>query len=195
MNLNILKLILLLVLSLATCCGSQVGGAIEDKRMDENNNRQKRTNTPPDNRNANQSLPVALSKIPTVTYCDLVRNPAAYDHRMVRVRVVYYTAFEKMYLYDERCEKGQPPEAPEKVPAEIWAEWDASFVSKGDSDEAKLNRELNGFGRKDITVIGKFNITPENPEAPNRFGHFNCCRYQFQISRVEKVWKQIDYRQ
>jgi hypothetical protein len=91
-----------------------------------------------------------------------------------------------MYLYDSRCKKDLLPAAPETIPAETWAQWDKSFVSKGDSDEAKLNRRLNGFGRKDITLIGRFNSTIEL-NAPSMFGHMNCCRFEFLIFQVESV--------
>ena len=137
----------------------------------------------------NQTEPIDLSGAQTVSYCELVKNPAQYDRQIVRVRAIYYTAFEKTYLYEERCETNQPPVAPEKVPAEIWAEWDKSLVTKGDSEEAVLNRQLNGFGRKDVTVIGRFNSTnaQNDANAPNLFGHMNCCRFQFLIMRAEKV--------
>jgi hypothetical protein len=175
----------LLVLGISTGCGGTrlVVGTNGGNAANTNDSRQ--TNAPA---NANMDeLPRDLSKIPTVTYCDLVSQPARYDRKIVRVRAVYYTTFEKMYLFDNRCETGAPPEAPEKVPAETWAEWDKLFVSKGDSDEAKLNRGLNGFGRKDATLIGRFNSTSGEADAPNRFGHMNCCRFQFQILRVEKI--------
>ena len=146
--------------------------------------------TTPTNTNKNiESAPVDLSKVPTVSYCDLIKNAAEYDKKVVRVRAIYYTAFEKMYLYDERCDANQPPTAPEKVPAETWAQWDKSFVSLGDSAEAQTNRQLNNFGRKDVTVIGRFDSTNEQGDAnaPNLFGHLNCCRYQFSIMKLEKV--------
>lgn len=130
-----------------------------------------------------------LSKVETVTYCELVKNPAKYNHKIVRVRAIYFNAFERTYLYDETCEVEKLPYAPEKVPAETWAEWDKSFVSKGESEEAKLNRQLNGFGRKDVTLIGRFNSTDEQNETneTNLFGHLNCCQFQFQIMRLEKI--------
>lgn len=134
-----------------------------------------------------ESLPLDSSKIPTVTYCDLIKNAADYDKKIVRVRAIYSSGFEQIYLYDDRCELNQPPSAPEKVPAETWAQWDKSFVSKGETDEAKLNRRLDGFGRKDVTVIGRFHSTNEagDSNAPNLFGHMNCCRFQLSIMRVE----------
>jgi hypothetical protein len=137
-----------------------------------------------------------LSKIETVSYCELIKNPSKYDHKIVRVRAIYFTAFENTLLYDQTCEPGKPPTAPDKVPAETWAEWDKSFVSKGDSEEAKLNRQLNGFGRKDVTLIGKFNSTNEHNDTnqPNLFGHLNCCQFQFQIMRLEAIVNQNDVK-
>jgi len=149
----------------------------------------KPTITPAINGNVkDESPPLDSAKIPTVTYCDLIKNSADYDKKIVRVRAIYFNGFEQIYLYDDKCELNQPPAAPEKVPAETWAQWDKSFVSKGDSDEAKLNRRLNGFGRKDVTVTGRFQSTNEQGDsnAPNLFGHMNCCRFQFSIMRVEK---------
>jgi hypothetical protein len=133
--------------------------------------------------------PLDLSKVETVTYCELIKNAAKYDHKIVSVRAIYFTSFEQMYLYDDTCEIGKTPTAPKKVPAETWAEWDKSFVSKGDSEEAKLNGKLNGFGTKDITVIGRFNGINEqdDTDAPIGFGHLNCCRFLFQIMRLEKI--------
>jgi hypothetical protein len=56
-----------------------------------------------------------------------------------------------------------------------------------------LNGKLKGFGRKDVTVIGRFNSTNEQnaPDAPTNFGHLNCCRFLFQIMRLEKIVTQV----
>jgi hypothetical protein len=130
----------------------------------------------------------ALSRAQTVTYCDLVKDPAKYDRQIVRIRALYFTAFEKTYLYDSACGLNQPPSAPKEFPPETWAQWDRSLITQGDSDEAKLNRQLNGFGTKDVTVIGRFNSTDEQGAGgPNRFGHMGSSRYQFLIMRAEKV--------
>lgn len=149
--------------------------------------------------NSNQSVPSSninteltqmdLDQAQKVTYCELIQNPVKYDRRIVRLRAIYFTGFEKQYLYDERCQEEQPPVAPEKVPAQMWTQFDKSFVLKGDSDEAVLNRQLNTFGRKDITVTGRFYSTNEQGDsnAPNLFGHLNCCRFQFLITRLEKI--------
>lgn len=182
---SVLTVVLMLIVSLMTSCSnSSEKTAITGNQSNEAN---RKPMTPP---NTNlETEPTDLSKVPTVSYCELIKNPSKYDHKVVRVQAIYFNAFERSYLYDETCETNKSPTAPEKVPAETWAEWDKSFVSKGDSEEAKLNRGLMGFGRKDVTLIGKFNSTNEQGEVigPNRFGHLNCCPYQFSIMRLEKL--------
>lgn len=179
---------LLTLALLIGCAKSQETKAIAANQANEND---KKPMTAPTKNSDGKDKPPPLnsSKIPTVSYCDLIKNAADYDKKIVRVRAIYFSDFEKEYLYDDRCESSQSPSAPEKVPAETWAEWDKTFVSKGDSDEAKLNRQLNGFGRKDVTVVGMFHSTNEqgDPDAPNLFGHMNCCHYQFSVMRVESI--------
>ena len=185
---HILTTALLLTVGLMISCSRST--EIQTIVVNQSNEANKKPMTKPINTNQNiETSPLNLPNIPTVTYCELIKNSTNYDKKVVRVRGIYFTAFEKMYLYDETCETDKSPTAPEKVPAETWAEWDKSFVSKGDSEEAKLNRQLNGFGRKDVTVIGKFYATNEQNDAnaPNRFGHMNCCRFQFSILRLEKI--------
>jgi hypothetical protein len=154
-------------------------------------NQSNAANKTPANTNKNTEPATAeLSEIPTVSYCELIENAARYDKKIVRVRAIYFTAFEKTYLYDETCKTNQPPTAPEKVPAQTWAQWDKTLMVQGDSIEAKTNRQLNGFGRKDVTIVGRFASTNEqqnDANAPNLFGHLNCCRYQFSIIRLEKI--------
>jgi hypothetical protein len=148
---------------------------------------------PPEPAKTNKNIEPAsteISEIPTVTYCELIENAARYDKKIVRVRAIYFTAFERTYLYDETCKTDQPPTAPSKVPAQTWAQWDKTLITQSDSIEAKTNRQLYGFGRKDVTVVGRFESTNEQEgkaNAPNMFGHLNCCRYQFSIIRLEKI--------
>ena len=178
--------LLLTIGLLMSCSRSSETTAIA---ADQSNGANKTPMTTPIKTNQNtETAPPDLSKIPTVTYCDLIKNAARYDKKIVRVRAIYFNEFERTFLYDEICKTDQPPFAPEKVPAETWAQWDKSLLTKGDSEEAKTNHQLKGFGRKDITVVGKFDSTNGQGDAnvPNLFGHLNCCRYQFSIMRLEK---------
>ncbi len=181
----------LLTVALITSCSrsSEIKVIAANQSNEAGNNKTMNNPTPPNTNKSIESAPLDLSEIPTVSYCDLIKNAAEYDKKIVRVRAVYFNEFERSFLYDENCKIDQPPTAPEKVPAQTWARWDKSFVSQGDSEEAKLNRQLNGFGRKDVTIIGRFDSTNEQGKAdsPNLFGHLNCCRYQFSIIRLEKI--------
>lgn len=181
----VLKILFFLTLGLlASCAKSSEPNVIAANRAQTDDEK------PMENTNEKDHIGlVDLSKIPTVTYCELIKNADAYDHKNVRVRAIYLNEFEKTYLFDERCQIAQTPTAPKEVPAETWAEWDKSFDTKSDSEEAVLNRKLKGFGRKDVTVIGRFYSTEESGDAnaPNRFGHLNCCRYKFSIMRVEAI--------
>lgn len=181
---------ILTMLAAMTNCGSKTAGSNDLSNGGGKSANSSLVNTTPiESDGKTEIAPTDLSKIPTATYCELVRNAGAYNRKIVRLRAIYFTAFEKTYLYDSRCEKNTAPEAPENVPAEMWAEWDKTLITEGDSDEAKMNRRLKGFGRKDVTVVGRFYSTNEenNADAPNLFGHLNCCRFQFRIMRVENV--------
>jgi hypothetical protein len=127
-----------------------------------------------------ESLPSDLLKVPTVTYCDLIRSPATYDHRIVRLRAVYFNGFERMFLYDQNCIGGEPPQAPKNIPAEMWVEWDEAYRKKDSSAEATKYRETKPEERKDVTLIGRFYATRE-------INNTGSGRYQFRIMRVEKV--------
>jgi hypothetical protein len=120
---------------------------------------------------------------PTVTYCDLTSKPEYYDQKVVRVRAIFDNSFEKSYLYDLVCKVGEPPKTAEPTPAETWVDFDPSFNLKSESEEAKKNRSIFGFGRVDITAIGRF----QTSHGPVRFGHLGSCQHQLVIIRIEKA--------
>ncbi len=55
----------------------------------------------------------------------------------------------------------------------------------GDSEEAKNNNHVSGFGKWWITAVGRF----RRGEGPQRFGHLGCCKYDFALIRIEKSEK------
>src|SRR6266853_6576976 len=50
-----------------------------------------------------QTKPVALDVIPTVSYCELIRNPNLYAEKLVRVKATWEYGFEMSDLYDPEC--------------------------------------------------------------------------------------------
>jgi len=126
------------------------------------------------------------STVPTVTYCDLVRTPGNYNENVVRVRAVYYSAFEQSYLRDEVCSPGKPPGTPRRPTLETWVSFHADSKTEGDSEEAKRNRAaMMDRGWMDLTAVGRFRAS----QGDNRFGHMGCCRFEFLILKVEDVFK------
>jgi len=119
--------------------------------------------------------------VATVKYCELVKHPERYHDKVVRVTAVYEQGFEKSSLSDEERGCG-------KVAAgqsEVWVTHDQSFVIDGDSDEAKINRSVSGFGKWLITAVGRF----RQAEGPQRFGHLGCCKYEFALIQLKNSEK------
>jgi hypothetical protein len=139
--------------------------------------------TPMNNNNNNKNSeiePLDPAKIATVTYCELIKNAAAFDRKIVRVRAVYFNGFERMFFYDERCAAGEAPRAPKNIPAETWIEWDADYSRKDDSEEAKKYRAVRSGERKDATVVGRF-------YAARDINNTGSGKYQLRVMRVEKI--------
>ncbi len=138
----IVSVSLLPTLGALTNCDSKTAGSTAKDNTNNKlvNSLPSTSKTPIETANKIETMPTDLSKILTVTYCELVRNATEYDRNVVRLQAIYFIGFEKMYLYDSRCEKGSAPEAPKNFPAEMWAEWDKSLITQGDSDKAQMNR-------------------------------------------------------
>jgi len=121
--------------------------------------------------------------IPKVTYCELVKHPEKYDDKVIEVTAIYGNGFEKSYLYDKDLCNNHDPSRPQ-----TWVAYDKSFVMEGDSEEAKTNSKISGFGVWEITAIGRFKRAKE----PGRFGHLGCCLYQFNFMRIVRSEKLSD---
>jgi hypothetical protein len=125
----------------------------------------------------------ASDQVPTVTYCELMKNPKRYHDKVVRVNALFARDFEVSSLYDqEDCTKGKPDYA---SLSSTWVGYDKTFVMDGDSDEAKNNQKVSGFGRWSITAVGRF----RRAEDPHRFGHLACCKYSFALMKIENSEK------
>ena len=127
--------------------------------------------------NQNGNEPVA-----TVTYCQLLKDPKRFHDKVVRINAVFEQGFEKSSLSDdENCSRGKPGYSQ----SDTWVSLDKSFVNDGDSEEAKNNKKVSGFGKWWITAVGRF----RRGEGPQRFGHLGCCKYDFALIRIENSEK------
>ena len=118
--------------------------------------------------------------VATVTYCELMKNPKRYHDKVVRVNALFSRNFEVSSLHDEEdCTKGKPDYTSQ---SSTWVGYDKTFDMEGDSDEAKKNQEVSGFGTWWITAVGRF----RRAEGDQRFGHLACCKYSFALMKIEK---------
>lgn len=165
-----------------TACGTKATGTNQMNFSNDNlNNRSPTVSpTPMENSPKAELPPLDSSKITTVTYCELIKNAADYDQKIVRVRGIYFNGFERMFFYDEHCVKNEPPTAGKNIPAETWIQWDEDYKRKDDSDEAKQYRAVKSGERKDVTVVGKFHATRD-------INNTGSGKHQLRVMRVEKV--------
>lgn len=103
------------------------------------------------------------SEIPTVTYCDLVRDKDNYKDKTVRLRAVYRFGFEWSEVYCFECQEG----------GGTWLDFenelcDGSKKIKGDHKTVK------------VQVIGKF-------ISGGGYGHMGAYRNKFVVGCVEKA--------
>jgi len=117
-----------------------------------------------------------LDKIPTVSYCELIRNPNLYANKLVRVHATWKRGFELSALYDVGCLD---------LENQAWLESldDDQLCAGAPRRFKKLARE--GFTKADVTVTGKL-------YAGERFGHLNGYNFKFVVSCLESA-KQIPF--
>ena len=118
----------------------------------------------------------APDSIPTVPYCDLVRNPEMYADRLVRVHATWVYGFEITALYDAAC-----LDRDNRAWFETLDEDKLCPASKHNFN--KLKKE--GFAKADVTVVGKL-------YSGRRFGHENGYNFKFEVTCLESA-KQIPF--
>jgi len=69
----------------------------------------------------------ARAAVPTVDYCELLREPAAYDKKVVRVKVLYVAGFEVAAFEHPSCDEERS----------TWVEFDRSESSCTDKKVRK----------------------------------------------------------
>ena len=110
-----------------------------------------------------------FAKTPVIAYCDLVRDPARYEKRIIRVRGTFSVGMESSALEDPLC---RSENAWTWVVSEPYSNFgdalSAANIRRGDSAQA--------------VFLGKF--SGPNDEG---FGHLNGYRYQLSVMKVEEM--------
>ena len=90
----------------------------------------------------------ALSRTPTpeavtVSYCDLIQNPAAYDRKLVRTNAIYRFGFEWAELYCLNCYDGNH---------RTWVDFEGELCRR-----SKKIKSHGGIGRTvAVQIVGTF---------------------------------------
>jgi len=101
-----------------------------------------------------------------VNFCDLIRNPEAYDGKTITVRATYRYGFEWSELYCLEClDKGK-----------AWLELPSTL---DDASTKQLKLTPKGAGIVNLTVTATF-------ESGGHFGHMGY-RYKFVASQIADV--------
>src|SRR5262249_52876486 len=101
------------------------------------------------------------SDIPTMSYCDLVRNSREFDGKIIRVRGAYRVGFEWAELYCSNCS-----ERAEKT----WIEFS--------EEECPKSKKIKGDRIVNVTFVGKF-------QTGQLYGHENGYKHQLVVTCVE----------
>ncbi len=127
---------------------------------------------PPPSSSPESSLAPAYD-VPTVAFCELVRNPKQYAGNVVRIRAIVVAGKEIYTIYDQSC-YGED--------TLTWIEHGSKESSIALYDGLQAHRGDNRAMRVNATLVGHL----EGPSEEG-YGHLNGFKYQFIVMSVESV--------
>lgn len=123
-------------------------------------------------------------EIPTVAFCDLLRNPEFYDGKEVRFRAILSSGFEVSALSDPACDG--------KEEFLTWVEFDKSVYTSSKPEVLEKFKKVFCcryvddpewiMKKTELLVMAVFH--KQNDEG---YGHTNIFRFLVTIKRVEEV--------
>jgi len=120
-----------------------------------------------------QDSPRPSDEIPTVAFCELVKDPKPYFDKSIRVTANLELATEASYLRDENCVVSRDDQI------------GVRYTSETDERRELINREIRKIrsteygSRARVTVVGTL-----QDQALRSFAWY---RYRFDVSRIETV--------
>jgi hypothetical protein len=141
----------------------------------------------------------AQVEVPTVDYCQLLREPSSYDKKVIRLKALYVAGFEVSAFEHPSCDKDR---------SSTWVEFDQTGSSCTDQKVRKAFDaifhpprkskkgvfEIPGPARAEIVVVGRFEgpkpgipVGPEGRRILTGHGHMNAYKYKFVVQCVEQV--------
>ncbi len=138
-------------------------------------------------------------EIPTIKYCDLVREPASYDGKFIRVEAFYTFGFEASFMYEEACANNLgltwitfDPSIEKTTKPDIWKKY-RSFTKEilVGQPQDRANCKLR---RLRFLWTGIFTgVTPTikigDRVVKQGFGHMNRHSFKFTVREIEEITK------
>ena len=128
-------------------------------------------------------------QIPTVEFCELVRDAADYDGKLVRVRVTYFSGFEISGF-------GNPNGPVCDAKSSVWAEFESSEAQSKPEIVKRFRNSIYGLGiDANGNVEGEW-LLWQTPlvvtgviHKPNGrgYGHTNIYSHEFVVYSIEEV--------
>lgn len=106
-----------------------------------------------------------------VSYCELIRNPSAYDGRKIRIAATYRSGFEWSELYDPDCFD---------VERRTWVEFENL-----NAESRRILEDLRTQRSEGRTLSVVFTGIFES--STGGYGHRNDYRYLFKVSDVDQA--------
>jgi hypothetical protein len=143
---------------------------------------------------AQSPVSTTTADIPTVAYCDLIRNPSLYDHQVIRTKAYYVGGFEVSGLEDQRCDSRRSVHVAFDEPYKshtkksVLEDWDRIFNSPHVTKDG--GRVRADSGRAEVIIVGEFQSPPrpiDRGDEEYEIGWKGGDKYQFIIQSIEDV--------
>ncbi len=129
------------------------------------------------------------TKVPTVSYCDLVQNASRYNERVVRVQGEYSSGFEASYLGGSECKQ----ETTWVAFDELYKTCTSKEVDQTLDNLMRLSNpeSLRERKRANVVFLGYFEVSPAyrlvNDYPRDGFGHLGAYKNQFTVKCLEQA--------
>jgi len=129
------------------------------------------------------------TKLPALSYCQLVQHPDRYRNKLVQVTAKLFTGFEVSALEDFQCDEERS----------IWVEFGDSYKTcTANEVDAEFDHIFSGgrvsSNRGTIVATGTFRVAKNHSSLKNSpypfnggFGHLNRYPFQFTIQCLKSV--------
>jgi len=114
-----------------------------------------------------------MDKIPTIAFCEMVKNPKLYFDKPVRVSATLQLATEGSYLQDDKCVLRHDDQI------------GVGYVANNDKEQLLLNSEIRRI--RNIEYGGRAKVTVVGVLRNSSLRGFEWYRYRFDMSRVESI--------